>query len=306
MWRAARCLLVVGALFGAASGAVSGARAATTPDPVFDPLFDPEAAVARSEAAIGRGLGDYRFVDAAGAAVRLADYRGKPLVVSLVFTACSRSCPLIVERLAAAVEVAQDALGADAFSVITVGFDSANDTPARMRAFARAHGVDLPGWRFLSGDRASVDAMIEDLGFLRVSSPRGFDHIAQVSVVDADGRVRAQVYGDDFAAPALVEPLKALLLGQAIAVTDVAAVVRRVTLFCTFFDPRSGRYAVDYSFVIFLAVGGLSLLGLAVVLLRLVWARRRPLRTARTAQAGTPAGGKAAGGKAAGGVWGER
>ena len=236
-----------------------------------DPALDPDAAVARSQAAIGRSLGDHSFLDAENRVVRLADYRGKPLVVALIFTACTESCPLIVQRLAEAVEVAQDALGPESFAVATVGFDTRHDTPERMRAYARSQGVDLPGWHFLSGDQAAVDALIDDLGFTRFASPRGFDHIAQVSIIDGEGRVHGQVYGADFAAPALVEPLKVLALGEGTAFTDLAAVIQRVKLFCTFFDPRSGRYAVDYSFVISLAVGGLALLGLVAFLGRALW-----------------------------------
>ena len=52
---------------------------------------------------------------------------------------------------------------------------------------------------------------------------------------------------------------------------DIDAVIQRGKLFCTFFDNRSGRYAVDYSFVIALTVGGLALLGLAFFLVRALW-----------------------------------
>lgn len=279
MARAIRSLLLAGFLLGVPAG-VHGEDTGSYSNEASGLAFDPDAAIARSQAAIGRSLAEYSFRDEDGEVVRLADYRGRLLVISLVFTACSQSCPLIIERLAAAVEVAQDALGPDSFSVITVGFDSRNDTPTRMRAFARTHGVDLPGWRFLSGDQATVDALVQDLGFLRIASPRGFDHIAQISIIDPDGRVHGHVYGDDFEAPALVEPLKVLVLGQGAVVTDVAAVIQRVKLFCTFFDPRSGRYAVDYSFVISFAVGGLSLLALAFFLVRALWTLHHPPRGA--------------------------
>lgn len=274
MLRATPCRaagLVFGLLFGVQAGAFAQDAAQASV-----PMLDPDAAVARSQAAIGRSLGDHRFLDTDKQVVRLADYRGKPLVVALIFTACTESCPLIVQRLAEAVEVAQDALGRESFAVATVGFDAEHDTPARMKAYARTQGVEGPGWRFLSGDRTSVDALIDDLGFSRVPSPRGFDHIAQISIVDQDGRVHGHVYGADFEVPALVEPLKVLALGQATVFTDVAAVVERVKLFCTFFDPKSGRYAIDYSFVISLTVGGLALLGLAVLLGRALWTMTHP------------------------------
>jgi protein SCO1/2 len=240
--------------------------------------YDAEAAIAHSQAAIGREVGDLAFTASDGAAVRLADFRGKPLVVNMVFTACAESCPVVVRSLYRAVEVAQDAVGEDGFSVITVGFDTDADSPERMRAYARAQGVDLPNWTFLSGDEASVRALTDSLGFIYFPSPRGFDHLAQTSVVDAEGRVFRQVYGATFAPPALVEPLLTLVYGGDRQVDSVGDVVDRVRLFCTYFDAASGRYRFDYSIVIALAVGTASLGGIAVVLVR-AWLRTAPPST---------------------------
>lgn len=237
--------------------------------------FDREAAVAYSQGAIGRRLGDYAFVDSTQSPVQLAQFRGKPLVVNLVFTACAESCPIIVQTLYRAVEVAQEAFGPDSFAVITIGFDSRNDTPARMRAFARGQGVDLPNWRFLSGDAATLESLIEELGFIYFPSPRGFDHLAQTTVIDAQGQVYRQIYGDSFEPPALVESLKSLALAQDRSITDLTGLIERVRLFCTFYDPKRDRYRVDYSIVVGIAVGGLSLAGLAVVAVR-GWLRGAP------------------------------
>lgn len=258
--------LIAGALL--AFGAVSASFAHETPAVVGDIALDSEAAIARSQAAVGRRLGDHAFVDQDERPVRLADYLGRPLVVNLIYTGCAESCPLTVQKLRAAVKVARETLGPGSFAVASVSFDSLSDSPARLRAYAREQGIGDADWRFLTGDHESVDALVEELGFLRVESPRGFDHIAQTSIVDPEGRVYAQVYGSDFEAPALVEPLKALVLDEVGARVDLDAIIERVRLFCTFYDPASGRYTFDYSFFISLAVSGLILLSLAAILLR--------------------------------------
>ncbi len=242
--------------------------------------FEPDAAIAYSQAAVGREVANGAFVDREGRPVRLSDFRGKPLVVNLVFTACAQSCPVVVQSLARAVDVAADGLGADSFSVITVGFDAANDTPARMRAYAHSQGVDRPNWRFLSADAETLERLLDDLGFVYSPSPLGFDHIAQVSVLDADGRVHQQVYGANFTPPALVEPLKALLFGRVESLASLGDIVERVRLFCTFYDPSRDRYSFDYSFFIALVVGGATLTGMAIVLVR-AWLRAdKPARDA--------------------------
>lgn len=236
--------------------------------------LEPKAAIAHSQAAIGRQVGDHRFLDTRRRPVGLADYRGRPLVVSLVYTACEDTCPMITQRLARAVQVAGETFGPEAFAVVTVGFDAPSDTPQRMRAFAREQGVDLPNWRFLSGAPETVEALAADLGFLYQPSGRGFDHMAQTSILDAQGRVYRHVYGANFGAPALVEPLKALALDRSLAEGGLSGLVERVRLFCTFYDPRTGGYRLDYSIVFGLAVGGATLSALAVVLTR-AWLRLR-------------------------------
>lgn len=231
---------------------------------------DPGAAIRYSQAALGRALGDYSFVAEDGGAVRLADYRGKPLVINLVYTSCADVCPMVVQTLARAVGAAQDALGADSFAVVTIGFDAAHDTPARMRAFASSQGIDLPSWRFLSGDAATVARLADELGFIFYQSPKGFDHLAQTTVVDAGGRVYRQVYGAEFGVPALVEPLKDLVYGRGSAVTGVDSLLDRIRLFCTIYDPTRDRYRFSYTILISIVGGGLSLGAVGVVLVRAV------------------------------------
>jgi protein SCO1/2 len=258
--------LIAGTLLAVCLASASSAH--ETPGVVGDIALDSEAAIARRQAAVGRRLGDHAFVDQDERPVRLADYLGRPLVVNLIYTGCAESCPLTVQKLRAAVKVARETLGPGSFAVASVSFDSLADSPARLRAYAREQGIGDADWRFLTGDHESVDALVEELGFLRVESPRGFDHIAQTSIVDPEGRVFAQVYGSDFEAPALVEPLKALAMNEVGARVDLDAIIERVRLFCTFYDPASGRYAFDYSFFISIAVSGLILLSLAAILLR--------------------------------------
>jgi len=175
---------------------------------------------------------------------------------------------VVVQTLSQAVEVAQEAVGHDSFSVVTIGFDTRGDTPERMRAFARSQGVDLPNWTFLSGDVATIERLVDNLGFIYYSSPRGFDHLAQTSVIDAQGRVYRQIYGAQFNPPALVEPLIELVFGRPAESGQLAALVNRLRLFCTYYDPTTGRYRFDYAIFIAMTVGALSLIGLAAIIVR--------------------------------------
>jgi protein SCO1 len=228
---------------------------------------DYDRALAASQAALGRPIDDYALLDANRRRIALADYRGRPLVVSFVYTACSQACPLATQFLAKAVKEARAALGPDAFNVVTIGFNQPFDTPEAMGAFARQNGVRDPLWGFLGADAATMQALTRAFGFTWYATPKGFDHIAQVSIVDAGGILTWQVYGDAFEPRMLIEPLKELLSGQARS-AGFAGVWDRVKLFCTVYDPGTGGYRVNYSLFIEIFAGATVLAGIAWFLLR--------------------------------------
>jgi protein SCO1 len=239
---------------------------------VADQASSPEEAEAlrASQAAIGRQLDDYQFIDRSGRVLSLSDLRGKPVVLSLVYTSCFQVCSGLTLHLREVAKVARKALGEGSFTVLTVGFDTPNDTPERMRLYAKERGVEMPGWYFASTDAATIGRLTRDLGFSYQRSPKGFDHITQTTVIDRTGRVMLQVYGQDFVPPALVESLKRLVRGQEIERGTLAGLVRSVKLFCTIYDPASGRYRFDYSIVAD-ALAGILALGMVAVALAMSW-----------------------------------
>jgi protein SCO1 len=242
--------------------------------------YDEDAAIATSQAAIGQALGDYTLTDSQGQAVNLADYRGRPLLISMIFTSCYHVCPAITQHLDFAVKAAREALGADSFQVITVGFDTAVDTPEAMRRFARRQDVEDPNWAFLSGPAETMAALVDNIGFVHFPSPRGFDHINQVTVVDRDGVIYRQVYGAAFDLPWLVEPLKQLVYNRPQPNDPIGTgLLNRIKLFCTVYDPNTGRYRIDYSLFVGVAVGA------AIVLALIAWLLLEYLRARRSKRA---------------------
>jgi protein SCO1/2 len=239
--------------------------------------YDADAALGISQAAIGRPLAELNFTDGQGRTRQLTEFRGRPLLISMIFTSCYHVCPAITQHLDVAVKNARAALGEDSFGVITVGFDTPVDTPEAMRLFARRQGIDDPNWAFLSGSADTLQALVENIGFVYFPSPRGFDHLNQVTVVDGDGVVYRQVYGAAFDLPWLVEPLKQLVYGRPQPGTHLGSgLVNRVKLFCTVYDPATGRYRFDYSLFVGMAVGAVILLAVLAWLLAEVLRGRRP------------------------------
>jgi len=157
--------------------------------------FDYDVALKTSQSAIGKQLASHTFTNADGKQVKLEDFRGKPLVLSMVYTSCYQICPMTTRHLSKVVEKARDAMGEDSFSVVVIGFDTRVDDPEAMQYFANKQGISDKNWNLLSINEEDLDALSADLGFLYYPTSSGYDHLIQATVIDADGKVYRQVYG---------------------------------------------------------------------------------------------------------------
>lgn len=231
-------------------------------------LFDRDAAIAFSRDAVGRQVSNHAFLSRDGSSVRLSDFRGLPLVISMIYTSCYHICPTTTQHLDDVVKKARASLGDDAFNVITVGFDTIRDTPPMMDDFARQQGVSDDRWSFLATDESTARALANEIGFLfEPATGGGFDHLIQTTVLDGEGRVYRQVHGIAFETPVLIEPLKQLVLGVTGEESLFESIGKQVRLFCTVYDPAADKYKFDYSLFIgmFIAVLCVGFVGINLV-----------------------------------------
>jgi len=240
--------------------------------------FDQTAALRASQAVVGQTPADYTLLDREGRPVRLSSYRGKPLLVSFIYTGCFQICPATTRALLKAAKAAQDGLGSDQFNVVSIGFNQPADSPQALKSFAAQHGIDYPNWEFLSPHSSIVASLTRDFGFSHVATPAGFDHILQVSVVDAQGRIYRQIYGEGFAGDMLGEPLRQLITDAPMP-NDVSlsAIVERVRILCTVYDPITGEYRVKNGLGLEIA-GGLTFLISVAWFFLLEWRAHRKSR----------------------------
>lgn len=217
--------------------------------------LDEKTAFARSQDAIGRQVGDFVLLNREGKPVELAGYRGKPLLVNFIYTACFQVCPTTTRNLQKAVQNTVAVLGADRFNIVSIGFNQPFDSPEAMKDFASHYAISLPNWDFLSPAQAIVDDLTRNFGFSYVATTAGFDHLNQVTLVDAEGRIVRQVYGEKFTAEDLAEPLKQMIAGAAIPpdAGTLSELMQRVRILCSVYDPVTGRYRTNYSIYFMIA-----------------------------------------------------
>ena len=245
------------------------------------PVLDRTEAVKASQAALGRTVADFTLLDREGRPVKLASFRGRPLLVSFIYTGCFQVCPATTRSLEESVRALEARFGERQFNVVSIGFNQPADSPQALKAFAAQHRIARANWEFLSAPVADVERLTREFGFLYAATPAGFDHVLQVTLVDAQGRIVRQVYGDRPAVDALGEALKDLIAGQPLAAQDAfTELVDRIRILCTVYDPKTGAYRVDYSLALEIAGGLTFILSVALYMLNEWRVRRRERRRA--------------------------
>jgi protein SCO1/2 len=122
---------------------------------------------------------DFGVRDENGKPLRLADLRGRPVVVTFLYTTCRDTCPLTADQI----RVALDDLGHDV-PVVAVSVDPANDTPSRARTFSLKHGLQ-GRMRWALGSTEQLQRLWNAYGVQPQSTDA--DHTASTVLLDAKG-----------------------------------------------------------------------------------------------------------------------
>ena len=114
---------------------------------------------------------DLKFRDESGREVRLGEYfaKGRPVALTLVYYECPMLCNQVLNGAVGAFQGLQFTAGRE-FEVVTVSFDpregpelAARKKETYLRRYKR-EGAEA-GWHFLTGDKASVEALSQAVGF---------------------------------------------------------------------------------------------------------------------------------------------
>jgi cytochrome oxidase Cu insertion factor (SCO1/SenC/PrrC family) len=136
-------------------------------------------------------LPEFALVDSAGSSFGLDDLAGAPWVADFVFTRCRMSCPLLTGKMR---ELAGRLPADSRTRLVSISVDPEHDTPEVLRRYAEEQGAD-GRWRFLTGPRAEVRALVRDGFLLPVEDQPSNEsmpvlHSDRFVLVDGAGRVR--------------------------------------------------------------------------------------------------------------------
>ena len=164
----------------------------------------------------GAVLPDVALVNQDGRKVRLADYRGRALALTFIYTRCPLPdfCPLMSRNFEAASKAlaAEPALQARTH-LLSISFDTEHDTPPVLRAYGRNFAGDGPRafahWEFASGTDAEIRALGNFLGLDYDPDQGMWVHNLRTAVVAPDGALVRSYRGSDWKPEDLVADLRA-------------------------------------------------------------------------------------------------
>ena len=152
---------------------------------------------------------DFRLKDQFGKQVSLSQFKGRPTIVTFLYTHCPDVCPIVADKLHTALQT----LGKDAphVAVLAVSMDPKGDTVSAALNFSKAHKL-VNSWHFLVG---SLDQLAPVWSSYTVDAQAATNsgtvtHSTFVYLIDKEGRERV-LLDNDFTVPQLTGDLKILL-----------------------------------------------------------------------------------------------
>src|SRR4051794_26421533 len=122
---------------------------------------------------------NFALKDEKGHRVTMKEYRGRPVVVTFLYSHCHDTCPIQAQQIKGAL----DDLGRD-LPAVAISVDPPGDTPTSVRRFNAAQGV-AGRIRWVLGREAQLRPLWE--GYHTTSQSPQTEHMARLVLVDKRG-----------------------------------------------------------------------------------------------------------------------
>jgi len=172
--------------------------------------MDP-AAVAR-QVAVGHPVPDFTLTDQAQKAIHLAQFRGKVVALTFAYSRCPNPnyCFRLSNNLSQLRRRFHDPAGRN-LVLLTIVIDPDNDRGNALERYADTWKADPATWHFLTGKLGDVRAVAELFGMDFWSDEGFLTHSFHTVVIDREGRLAANLEGNQFTAAQLGDLVETVL-----------------------------------------------------------------------------------------------
>ncbi|HTQ56774.1 MAG TPA: SCO family protein [Bryobacteraceae bacterium] len=156
------------------------------------------------EIAVGEAVPDFTLTGETGRPVSLSQFRGKIVVAAFVYTSCPlpNYCFRLSNNLGQLQKRFRARLGRD-LVLLSITIDPVHDTPPVLARYALTWKADPEGWHFLTGPEADIQAVTRRFGVNYWPGEGFLTHSLHTIVIGRDGRLAANLEGNEFSAQQL-------------------------------------------------------------------------------------------------------
>lgn len=186
-----------------------------------------------------------KFRDESGTDVMLARYlNDRPIILVPAYYECPMLCTQILNGLLSGLRPISLNAGRD---FVVVAFSIDPDEYPELAAARKVNYVDgygreggENGWHFLTGDRASINALTQALGYRYIYDPETdeYVHASGIAILTPTGKIARYLFGVEFAP-------RDLQLGLLEAAQDqISSPIDAILLYCFQYNPLTGKYTL--------------------------------------------------------------
>jgi protein SCO1/2 len=165
------------------------------------------AMAARSSADVlhvGQPVPDFSLTDQSRQHISLAQFAGKVVAITFIYTRCPRPdyCVRLSNNFGLLQKRFQSRLGNDLI-LLTIVIDPVHDQPETLTAYANTWKADPRTWHFLTGPLPEIQKLCRKFDMVFYPDEALFVHSFHTVVIDRQGRLSANLEGNDFSAKQL-------------------------------------------------------------------------------------------------------
>ena len=134
----------------------------------------------------------FELVDQDGHKISLETFRGRPLVLTFIFTRCPipNFCPLMSKNFADLQKAIANGSGPLAQTrLLSISFDVDFDTPQILKNFAEHEHADPNVWMFATGNKVEVNDLTHEFSVYVQAEGGTISHGLATALIDRDGNI---------------------------------------------------------------------------------------------------------------------
>lgn len=172
-------------------------------------------AAPREVLAIGQTVPDFRLTNQKRRPIALSELRGKVVAINFIYASCPlpNFCLRIANNFGVLQKRFKAQLGRD-LVLLTVTFDPVHDTPDVLAQYAGRWNADPATWHFLTGPVRDVQRVCHLFGVDFFPDEGLMNHSLHTAIIDRQGRMVANIEGNQFTADQLGDLTEAVLSGK--------------------------------------------------------------------------------------------